>query len=92
MTKEEKIGILWRMMGLNFIKNFNRKGLCVGLCTIYEIVTDFRLFNLKDNIPELIQYRNHYCLAYWWPYTGRFIPWWERHKAIWKTIRNLSKS
>jgi hypothetical protein len=93
MTKEEKIDILWDMMLLNFRDNFNRKGICVGLCTIYQFVTDFRLHDMRDSIPELIQYRvttNRHL--YWWPYRGRFIPWWERHKAIWKTIRHLKKS
>lgn len=93
MTKEEKITILKKMMLLNFRDNFGRKGrICIGLCTIYEIVVDYKYDGMRDQLPELVEYRTFHNGAYLWPYRGRFIPWWERHKAIWKTIKHLKKS
>ena len=94
MTKQEKIDILWKMMWLNFRLNFNRpKTLrCFGLCSIIQLVTNFKYNNLETDIPEILSYRNDFGTLHWWSYKGRFIPWWERHKAIWKTIRQLKKS
>jgi hypothetical protein len=92
MTKEEKIDILKKMLWLNFKENFGKKGVCVGLCTIYGFAADFKYHGMRDQLPELVQYRTHHDLAYWWPYRGRFKPWWYRQIAIWKTIRHLKKS
>lgn len=92
MTKEEKIDILKKMLWLNFKENFGRKGICIGLCTIYEFAADFKHHHMRDAIPELVEYTTFHNSLYWWPYRGRFIPWWERHKAIWKTIKHLKKS
>ena len=92
MTKEEKIDILWEMMWLNFRENFGRKGICTGLCRIYAFATDFRLPYMRNQLPELNQYRVGNYYEFWWPYRGRFIPWWHRHVAIWKTIKHLKKS
>jgi hypothetical protein len=98
MTKEEKIGILKKMMWLNFQENFNNAGLTLGLCNIFRRASNYSHLSLFEDIPELFEYRDRKYLpydqpqGYWWPKNGRFIPWWERHKAIWKTIKHLKKS
>ena len=96
MTKKEKIKILWRMIWLNFNRNFNVKNSfgCLGLCYLFEVAVDFKLKRLEHHIPEIFQHRKIHgdMHGYWWPYEGRFIPWWYRHVAIWKTIRQLKKS
>lgn len=98
MTKEEKIDILKKMLWLNFKENFNNTGLSYGLCNLFQRASDYSHWSLLDDIPELFEYRYRKHLpydqpgGYWWPYRGRFIPWWERHKAIWKTIKHLKKS
>lgn len=92
MTKKEKIKILKKMLWLNFTENFGRKGMCIGLCTIYEYATDFKHHKMRDQLPELVENRTIHTSVYWWPCRGRFIAWWERHKAILKTIKKLKKS
>lgn len=92
MTKEEKIDILKKMLWLNFKENFGRYGICTGLCFIYELATNYSIHDVRDTIPELIKHRTTYQNPFWWPYRGRFKPWWERHKAIRKTIKHLKKS
>lgn len=97
MTKQEKIDILWEMMWLNFRYNFlwgTTSHSVIGLCYCFEEVVNFKLRRLKHHIPEIFQHRKIQggVNGYWWSYEGRFIPWWERHIAIWKTIRQLKKS
>lgn len=89
MTKQEKIDILRKMMKLNFKMNFNNP-YTYGLCTILEKATGFRYHGLSETIPELEKYRD-LEIAWWWTTNGRFIPWWKRHWAIWRTIRDIKK-
>ena len=94
MTKQEKIDILWKMMKLNFQRNFNNTGLTYGLCTILRRASNYSHMNLLDAIPEIYQHRHisYDPEGYWWPSRHRFKSWWYRHVAIWKTIRQLKKS
>lgn len=97
MTKQEKIDILKKMMKLNFRYNFlwgTTNHSVIGLCYCFEKVVNFKLKRLEHHIPEIFQHRKKHVVdgGYWWSHEGRLIPWWERHKAIWKTIRQLKKS
>jgi hypothetical protein len=90
MTKQEKIDILWKMMWLNFQSNFGRIKFRKGLCSIFKEATDFKYLMLSSDIPEITLYGNITYLWWWTPY-GRFLPWWKRHWAIWKTIQDIKK-
>lgn len=93
MTKEEKIILLKKMLKMNFKYNFFKNN-CYGLCIIWDRVAPEGSLPLRFEIPEIVPKFNdpsdiHY---YWWDHTGFFKPWWERHKAIRKTIKHLKKS
>lgn len=92
MTKQEKIDILKKMMWMNFQWNFCKQGLRAGLCFMFEDAINFKDLYLSRSIPEILIYKKGSYEGYWWPTEGQFIPWWYRHVAIWKTIRQLKKS
>lgn len=92
MTKQEKIDILWKMMWLNFKYKFGRKN-TIALCYCFEMATNFKKRRLRENIPEILKHKNVNFIndTYWWSFKGRFLPWWERHLAIWRTIQDIKK-
>lgn len=93
LTTEKKIRILRKMRWLNFKENFLKIRFRVGLCTIFDYASDFRHpYSLSEAIPEIKNFKTNHLSIYWWTTEGRFLPWWERHKAINKTINLLKKS
>lgn len=93
LTTDEKIRILRKIRWVNFKENFLKSGLHIGLCTIFDFVTNFKYpYSLGWAIPEIKKNKGaNLSTYYWWGTEGRFLPWWERHKAINKTI-NLLKN
>lgn len=90
MTKEEKILVLRKMIKINFKRNF-LFGFDKGLCKIFEQLGYEG--QLNEVIPELVPplEREDDIYWFWWETHGRIIPWWERHKAIKRTIKELEK-
>lgn len=90
MTKEEKIITLKKLMRINFEVNFGKR-YTMGLCTLFRRVTNYE--DLFTHFPELASHVPiEHFFYYWWEHKGYFKPWWERHVAIWKTIKQLKKS
>ena len=92
MTRIQKIEMLKKLMWKNFELNFGNK-YTIGLCTMYnEMDTDGE--GLICDIPEIVPSFSNGSDIYffWWEHQGYFKPWWERHKAIRRTIKKLRKS
>ena len=91
MTKEEKIVVLRKMIKINFKRNFLSEE-TTGLCKIFEVLGYEG--QLNEVIPELVPTfeREDDLYWFWWETHGRIIPWWQRHKAIYRTINKLEQS
>lgn len=89
MSNEKKIILLKKLMWKNFSRNFGSR-YTIGLCSLWKMVAP-RAHKLHLEIPEIVpKFKDDIDIFYyWWEHNGYFKPWWERHKAIHKTIKQL---
>ncbi len=95
LNKEQKIKILNQMLWLNFRHNI--WSLNQGLCSIYRTVAKKlnpleEWYSLVCDIPELFPENPLNRFFFWWPYEGSILPWYYRHKAILKAIKEIKQN